>query len=84
MVSRPSRPHLPMRPLWMCRACGQPWPCGPARLSLLAEFKGERTALILYLSGQLAEARDQLAQLGGVGSPADLTDRFISWARARG
>lgn len=73
-----------MRPLWMCRNCGQPWPCGPARLSLLAEYEGNRTALILYLSGLLAEARNQLAQLGSGSSPADLTDRFISWARSRG
>lgn len=72
-----------MRPLWMCRNCGQPWPCGSARLSLLAEYEGNRAALILYLSAQLAEARDQLGQLGDNISPADLTDRFIGWARSR-
>ncbi|TDB73402.1 hypothetical protein E1165_17420 [Micromonospora sp. KC723] len=27
--------HLPMRPLWLCRRCGQPWPCGAAKLALL-------------------------------------------------
>ncbi|MEO3780438.1 flavin reductase [Micromonospora sp. B11E3] len=79
---RPSRPHLPMRPLWRCRNCGAEWPCQPARLSLLSEYRGNRTSLLIYLSGLMVEARDQLAQLSSQHIP-DLTDRFITWARTR-
>ncbi|TDC43291.1 flavin reductase [Micromonospora sp. KC213] len=75
-------PHLPMRPLWRCRNCGAEWPCQPARLSLLVEYRGNRTALLVYLGQQMAEARDQLAQLNPDHAP-DLTARFLAWARAR-
>ncbi|MFG1951542.1 flavin reductase [Micromonospora sp. NPDC048830] len=80
---RPGRPHLPMRPLWRCRACGAEWPCQPARLSLLVEYRDDRTALLIYLATLMAEAGDQLAQL--TAQPrVDLRDRFLTWARPRG
>ncbi|GAA2717772.1 hypothetical protein GCM10010429_41330 [Micromonospora olivasterospora] len=47
------------------------------------EYRGQRTALLVYLAGLMAEAGDQLAQLGGHARPADLHDRFLGWARAR-
>ncbi|TWH67584.1 hypothetical protein [Micromonospora olivasterospora] len=43
-MSRTARPHLPVRPIWLCRVCGHTWPCGAARLSLLAEYREDRTA----------------------------------------
>nr|WP_091265240.1 flavin reductase family protein [Micromonospora chaiyaphumensis] len=67
-----------MRPLWRCRACGAHWPCQPARLTLLAEYRTDRTALLLYLGRLMAEAGEQLS--GG----RDLHDRFLGWARGRG
>ncbi|SCG48114.1 hypothetical protein GA0070560_105213 [Micromonospora halophytica] len=76
-------PHMPMRPLWRCRNCGAEWPCQPARLDLLVEYRGNRTALLLYLGALMAEARDQLAQLHPDRAP-DLHERFLAWARARG
>lgn len=82
-MSRAARPHLPMRPLWRCRACGAEWPCQPARLALLVEYREDRTALLVYLSTLMAEAGAQLAQLNGNAPPADLAERFLSWARAR-
>ncbi|SCG48042.1 hypothetical protein GA0070613_1644 [Micromonospora inositola] len=82
-VSRPSRPHLPMRPLWRCRGCGAEWPCQPARLSLLVEYRDDRTALLVYLGTLMAEAGAQLPQLNGHAAPENLTERFLSWARAR-
>ncbi|MFJ8581531.1 flavin reductase [Micromonospora sp. NPDC093277] len=82
-MSRPSRPHLPMRPLWRCRVCGSDWPCQPARLALLVEYRNDRTALMLYLSALLAEAGAQLSQLNGEAPPEGLTERFLGWARAR-
>ncbi|MFY1620095.1 flavin reductase [Micromonospora sp. WMMD736] len=82
-MPRPGRPHLPMRPLWRCRGCGVEWPCQPAKLSLLSEYQGNRTGLIIYLAQQMVEARDQLHQLNPDKMP-DLTERFLAWARPRG
>ncbi|MFI2651874.1 flavin reductase [Micromonospora fulviviridis] len=76
-------PHVPMRPLWRCRSCGAEWPCQPARLSLLVEYRGNRTGLLLYLGGLMTEAGEQLAQLNPDHVP-DLHHRFLGWARARG
>lgn len=72
-------PHVAMRPLWRCRNCGGPWPCGQARLDLLAEYKGDRTALLIFLAALKEEAREQLRQLPDV---VDYEKRFTEWARA--
>ncbi|WP_436278544.1 flavin reductase [Micromonospora marina] len=58
-------------------------PCQPARLSLLVEYREDRTALLLHLGGLMAEAREQLAQLNPGHAP-DLHRRFLAWARVRG
>ncbi|MEQ4306338.1 hypothetical protein ABNF97_34025 [Plantactinospora sp. B6F1] len=75
------REHLPMRPLWLCRTCGQPWPCGQAKLDLLAEYQGSRVSLCLYLAALLCDAIDDLHQLNPsvTGTTADLFDRFLGW-----
>jgi hypothetical protein len=75
-------PHLPMRPLWLCRRCGAPWPCGPARLSLLAEYQGDRTSLLFYLAILMQEATEHLTELHPSSPPGDLSNRFLSWVRA--
>lgn len=82
MTVRRVIPHEPMRPLWRCRRCGAQWPCQPARLSLLSEYQGKRTSLLIYLSGLMDEAAPRLAQLNSHQAP-DLRDRFLTWARAR-
>ncbi|MBO4204871.1 flavin reductase [Micromonospora echinofusca] len=81
---RPGRaiPHTPMRPLWRCRNCWAEWPCQPARLAMLAEFRDSRTVLLIYLSSLMAEALSQLGRPEQDGK-LDLHDRFIAWARAR-
>lgn len=73
--------HLAMRPLWRCRACGEPWPCRPARASLLSEYHADRTALLIYLATMMYEASAQLRQLDPQVSATEMTDRFLSWAR---
>ena len=55
--------HLPMRPLWLCRRCGQPWPCGVAKLALVAEYEDAPVSLFLYLAGCLHDAIDDLHRL---------------------
>ncbi|MEO3781362.1 hypothetical protein ABGB16_32145 [Micromonospora sp. B11E3] len=84
MVS-PPRPHLPIRPLWLCRACAAPWPCATARLTLLHEYARDRVALLVYLGGQLHDAADELYRLNPHDGPepAQLFDRFLGWALIR-
>lgn len=79
--------HLPLRPLWLCRACGQPWPCGRAKLDLLASYRDSPLNLLIYLAGLLHEAIDDLHRLnpGTTGDVRNLFDRFLGWpARNRG
>ncbi|WP_080646738.1 flavin reductase [Salinispora arenicola] len=74
--------HDPMRPLWRCRACGADWPCQPARLALLVEYRGRTSALLTHLGNQLKAASDQLRQLNGR-APDGLAERFLAWTVVR-
>ncbi|NJP34685.1 flavin reductase [Micromonospora thermarum] len=74
------RPHVAARPSWRCRVCGAAWPCSPARLALLGEYRENRTGLLIYLGTLMAEA---VEDLNGQAVPANLHDRFLTWARAR-
>ncbi|MFU8850134.1 flavin reductase [Micromonospora sp. SL1-18] len=74
------RPHVAARPSWRCRVCGAAWPCSPARLALLGEYRENRTALLIYLATLMHEAAIDLT---GQCPPERLTDRFLTWARVR-
>ncbi|MDM4720248.1 flavin reductase [Micromonospora sp. WMMA1363] len=78
------RPHVPARPSWRCRVCGAAWPCSPARLALLGEYRENRIGLLVYLGTLMAEAVTDVADLNGPTASANLHDRFLAWARARG
>ncbi|MGN9890417.1 hypothetical protein [Micromonospora sp. L31] len=80
-LSSVPRDHLPLRPLWLCRTCGQPWPCGRAKLALLADYDGSPVSLFLYLADLLHDAIDDLHKLNPstTGSAADMFDRFLGW-----
>ncbi|WP_027659094.1 hypothetical protein [Salinispora fenicalii] len=80
------RPHTPLRPLWLCRRCAAPWPCGSARLTLLREYADNRVALIIYLGGLLYEATEELHTLNPQETldAGQLFDRFLGWHRSRG
>ncbi|MDT0532638.1 MULTISPECIES: flavin reductase [Micromonospora] len=81
-MDRPRRvlPHLPSRPTWRCQSCGIAWPCSPAKLRLLGEYRENRTALMVYLATLKAEAAEHLAELDSSTPPADLDRRFLHWA----
>lgn len=81
----PGTPHTPLRPLWVCRADGQPWPCGEARLLLTLEFDDNHAGLSIYLAGLFAEAARDLYHLNPHDGPApeDLFRRFVGWGRYR-
>ncbi|MFV2103437.1 hypothetical protein [Micromonospora sp. LOL_024] len=78
-------PHTPLRPMWCCRADGQPWPCGEARLLLRVEYDGNLPGLSIYLVGLMYEAIRDLYQLNPADgpTPAALFDRFLAWAAPR-
>ncbi|MEU7575006.1 hypothetical protein [Micromonospora sp. NPDC049240] len=80
-----TRRHDPHRPLWLCRACGGPWPCGTARLTLLAEYGDSRVTLCVYLAGMLYTAVEDLCRLApqDAPKPAALHERFLGWAAPR-
>lgn len=84
-IAREPVEHLPLRPLWLCRQCGQPWPCGAAKLALLAEYQDNRVSLFLYLAGRLHEAIDDLHRLNPAetGTAAGMFDRFLGWPARR-
>ncbi|SBT47327.1 hypothetical protein GA0070621_2864 [Micromonospora narathiwatensis] len=73
--------HLPLRPLWLCRRCGQPWPCGAAKLALVAEYRDNQVSLFLYMAGCMHDAIDDLHQLNPseTGSASGMFDRFLGW-----
>lgn len=70
--------HVLARPCWDCAACGEPWPCDPAREALAASM-GRGTALTIYMHAYFQEAAAQEPPVGPVG---ELYDRFLAWARA--
>ncbi|QGN45676.1 flavin reductase [Micromonospora sp. WMMD558] len=82
-MSRRPVDHRPSRPTWRCAACGIAWPCSPAKLRLLGEYRNDRAALLVYLATLQAEAVEHLTGLDPGTPPADLADRFTTWARAR-
>ncbi|WP_130508527.1 hypothetical protein [Krasilnikovia cinnamomea] len=70
--------HQPMRPSWDCAACGQPWPCDPAREYLAADTEGgTRLAMLMwtYLEAYCADHRD--------GPLDEAFARFIAWTRQK-
>ncbi|MCZ7435026.1 hypothetical protein O7598_01340 [Micromonospora sp. WMMC241] len=81
----PDRPHLALRPLWLCRTCGAPWPCPEARLTLVGEYATDPVGLSVYLCGVLHETTADLHRLHPDHrlDPAALFDRFLGWARRR-
>ncbi|TDC43101.1 hypothetical protein [Micromonospora sp. KC213] len=58
-----------------------PWPCGAARLGLLARF-ADRSELVAYLDVLRELAHGDLTDLDG-GREPNLTHRFLSWASPR-
>lgn len=68
--------HLPQRPLWTCRACGQPWPCWTYRDDALAELGAVRLAL--RMEGHRLQAAQELPD-----ADEGLWHRFLGWTRSR-
>ncbi|MET8152649.1 hypothetical protein ACIBSW_30030 [Actinoplanes sp. NPDC049668] len=65
--------HVEERPGWDCRACGEPWPCEPARKDLAAELSP--TSLRIHMWIRLEPAALDLPS----GTARELFDRFLRW-----
>jgi hypothetical protein len=76
-------PHDPIRPVWLCRACAQPWPCGAARLELVRDYRTAVLGLYAYLAACLNEAREDLLDLAPNVAQPDLWPRFMGWPPTR-
>ena len=70
--------HQPQRPTWDCLACGQPWPCPPARKAIGAELAGFE--LKVYMVAQLSVAAADMP----AATFDELYTRFIGWTRTGG
>lgn len=75
--------HRPVRPIWLCRACGQPWPCGEARLRLAVEYREDRVGLSVYMASMMGEAISELRRLNPQPEPdgSIIFARFVGWTR---
>ncbi|GHJ16524.1 hypothetical protein [Micromonospora sp. AKA38] len=80
-MSDSGQPHHPVRPVWLCRVDGQPWPCPPARAALLRDYDGDLVGLAVYLAVTLHDAVRDLYALNpdDAPEPAVLWDRFLAW-----
>lgn len=79
MTSPVFHAHTPLRPTWLCRVDAHPWPCGAAKLGLLARFGEDRAELVAYLDELRTLAHADLTDLDG-GREPELTTRFVAWA----
>lgn len=70
--------HRPDRPSWLCAACGQPYPCSPARVELSEQYADDRVGLSVYMGMQLEHAA---GEIGATTPPEELFERFILWTR---
>jgi hypothetical protein len=72
-----SRLHAADRPGWLCKACGEPWPCPARRDQLSDHYALDPLGLTALMSGYLAEASAEIGDITGI----DLYQRFLAWTR---
>jgi hypothetical protein len=73
--------HQPIPPLWRCRTCAHPWPCGPARLALLHQYADNHIGLTLHLATLHQQAVTDLHDINPHTGPDPRTlhQRFLGW-----
>ncbi|WP_329103693.1 hypothetical protein OG792_27540 [Micromonospora sp. NBC_01699] len=68
--------HVPARPDWSCRACGQEWPCIVRKHQLKYLYQGNPAGLGRQLRLLLRQAREDLPAL----TDEQLAERFVYWS----
>jgi len=75
-----STEHVPNRPIWTCRDCGEPWPCLVRRGQLRREAVEDRVGVLQYLGVQYWFAMDDSFRNPVTGpSPRGMRGRFLGW-----
>jgi hypothetical protein len=74
-------PHVPLRPLFICKIDAQPWPCADARLGLVTGFRDRRISRCLFLGAMFIDCMNDLYKLNPdtAPQPAALYARFFGW-----
>jgi hypothetical protein len=67
--------HVPARPDWSCRGCGQAWPCIVRKRQLKYVYQGNPIGLGNQLRLLLGQAREELPAL----TEEELAERFLHW-----
>lgn len=67
--------HPAATPSWLCRTCGDPWPCAERKIRFLQDYEGKRKELRTLLSMFLIDATEDLTEPIEV-----LHERFVSWS----
>lgn len=67
--------HLPARPSWNCRVCGQAWPCAAARAALSGSHGQMDLAVLMW--NYLEEAAKDMPQAAA----SELFNRFLRWTQ---
>lgn len=70
--------HLPRRPLWVCQACAELWPCGGAKDELLSLHKADSAELRATLSLFMLQVVDDFREFW-TPSPSVLGERMYGW-----
>lgn len=70
------RHHHPIRPIWTCVVCGDPWPCQLAREWMLRTYT--LVPRSLTMASYFTQACEELTTLG-VG---EIHGRFLGWIRS--
>ena len=74
--------HVPGRPHWRCRKCGQESPCETQRADLLAGYEGMRLSLSMLVASQFVECMSDLYTLvpgNDAPSPQELYARWFDF-----
>lgn len=81
----PPPPHIPVRPIWLCRACAADWPCLTARTLLPLDYYADPLSLFVYLGAALQAATEDLYRLNPDPGPDPrlLHARFLAWVNPR-
>ncbi|RKR90634.1 hypothetical protein BDK92_5012 [Micromonospora pisi] len=72
--------HVPARPMWRCKRCGEESPCSTQRQELLLGYQGMRASLSIHLGMMFIDCMGDLytcLPAGGAPTPGELYERWF-------
>jgi hypothetical protein len=79
LVAGVSPSHEAQRPGWLCKGCGEPWPCLTRRNQLSDHYILDPPGLTALMGSYLVEASADIGDITGT----VLYQRFLGWTRCR-